>query len=224
MREIWGDLLSEQDKAVISNAGYGVNGSALWDSRGLGGHPALMIIDMQEMAIGRDVPIVEAIRDCRTAMGSVAWRALESIVPFVEAVRRLDLPVFYTRVIPPGYSKDDPVIQIVDQLAPHPSNHIIDKPHPSAFYGTDLGTRLVQNSIDTLIVVGNSTSGCVRATVVDARQIGLNVVVPVECVFDRIEASHKIGLLDMWMKYATVKPMAEVLTYLGEAVGREHDD
>jgi nicotinamidase-related amidase len=65
-----------------------------------------------------------------------------------------------------------------------------------------------------VIVVGNSTSGCVRATTVDAQQHGFDVIVPQECIFDRIEASHKIGLLDMWMKYAEVQEREEVEAYV----------
>ena len=87
---------------------------------------------------------------------------------------------------------------------------MIDKSYASAFYGTDFRTRLVREDVDSLIIVGNSTSGCVRATAVDAKQHGYGVVLPQECIFDRIEASHKVGLLDLWMKYAEVLEREEV--------------
>ncbi len=219
MQVIWNDLLTEQDRAVIVQAGYAAQGASLWDSRRLGRYPALLIVDMQEMLIGQDLPILQAIADYRTAMGSIAWRAMQYIVPFVETIRRATIPIFYTRVIPQDRVVDDPAVQIVAQLKPHPEDTVIDKPYTSAFFNTDLMAHLSRRRIDTLIVVGNSTSGCVRAAVVDARQLGLHPLVPAECVFDRIEASHKIGLLDMWMKYAAVMPVAETLEYVSNLAG-----
>jgi nicotinamidase-related amidase len=121
----------------------------------------------------------------------------------------------YTRVVPSSY--DDPDhedLDIVDPVAPEPDDAVIDKSYASAFYGTDLLSRLVRGDHDSVIVVGNSTSGCVRATTVDAQQHGFDVIVPQECIFDRIEASHKIGLLDMWMKYAEVQEREEVEAYV----------
>lgn len=216
MWNLWDTLLTEQDKAVIKQAGYETDGATIWDSRSLGRNPALLIIDMQRLLIGRNVPILEAIGDYRAAMGDIAWKALSHITPFVQAARWAKVPVIYTRVIPKGRSADDPSVQIIEPLAPLASDLVVDKRYTSAFYGTDLLTYLIRRRIDTLIVVGNSTSGCVRGTVVDARQHGFHPLVPVECVFDRIEASHKIGLLDMWMKYAAVMPVAEALEYIGQ--------
>lgn len=216
MANIWDNLLSEQDKAIIKKAGYEKLGAATWDSRALGRRPAIVVIDMQYQQIGRDVPILEAVEDERTAMGSVAWRAMDYIVPFVEAAREVDLTVIYTRVIPRGRKPHESSVQIVEQLAPKEDDVVLDKNYSSAFYGTGLLTHLNRRRIDTVIVIGNSTSGCVRATAVDARQMGFSVLVPIECTFDRIEASHKIGLLDLWMKYATVMPYEEALAYLNE--------
>ena len=223
-REIWGDLLSEQDKAVITQAGYDSGGAVLWDSRTLGQNPALLIVDMQEMLIGRNIPILEAISDYKTAMGAVAWQALQHIVPLVETIRQSGISIFYTRVIPQGRRLDDPALQIIESLALLPGDVVIDKPKTSAFHDTDLLDQLERRQVDTLIVVGNSTSGCVRAAVVDAHQLGFHPLVPVECVFDRIEASHKIGLLDMWMKYAMVMPVSEVLEYIRNIARLEHGD
>jgi nicotinamidase-related amidase len=219
---IWSDLLTDQDKEVIIQAGYEVQGATLWDSRALGNRPALLIVDMQEMFIGRDLPILEAISEGRTAMGSIAWEALNHLVPFVEKIRQLAIPVFYTRTIPSVVLDNDPATEIVQMLTPQPGDVVINKPYTSAFFATDLLTQIEKREVDTLIVVGNSTSGCVRAAVVDARQLGLHPIVPVECVFDRIEASHKVGLLDMWMKYATVQPADEVLDYVISVSGLEN--
>jgi nicotinamidase-related amidase len=220
---VWDDLLSEQDKVVISEAGYESSGSVLWDSRSLGLRPALLVVDMQEMLVGRNVPILEAISDYRTAMGDIAWQALQHILPLVDKVRQSGIPVFYTRVIPGERSLDDPAVQIIESLAPMVNDIVIDKSRTSAFHNTDLEDHLRRSRVDTLIVVGNSTSGCVRAAVVDAYQLGFHSLVPLECVFDRIEASHKIGLLDMWMKYAQVIPVTEAFEYV-EKVARVDDD
>lgn len=214
MAKIWDDLLSEQDKAVIDKAGYGEKGAASWESRGLGTRPVCMVIDMQKLIVGRQVPILEAIEDYRTAMGTIAWDAIEHMVPFLEEVRKADVPIIYTRVIPRGHGPEDPAVQIVDPVAPQEGDLVLDKNYASAFYGTALLTQLVQRGADTLIIVGNSTSGCVRATAVDAKQHGFSVIVPEECVFDRIQASHKVGLLDLWMKYAVVIPTHDVVQYL----------
>lgn len=212
--QIWDEMLSEQDKEVIAQAGYDSRGATLWDSRSLGRRPALLVIDMQRQSVGRDVPILEAIKEYRTAMGHIAWQALGQIAPFIRAARQAGLPIIYTRVIPPAMAAADPALQIVEPLAPQPGDLVIDKAYASAFHGTDLMAYLQEQQVDTLVVTGNSTSGCVRSTVVDARQHGLSALVPVECVFDRIGASHRIALLDMWMKYATVVPAVEALDYV----------
>lgn len=219
MWDIWDGLLTEQDRAVIIEAGYDQQGATLWNSRQLGQHPALMLIDMQVMFIGPNLPILEAIRDYRTAMGSIAWRSLKYIIPFVDAVRELGFPIIYTRLIPQDRTVRDPALQIIEPLKPKAGDAVFDKPYTSAFFDTDLFDYLDQASVDTLIVAGNSTSGCVRAAVVDARQLGFHPLVPVECVFDRVEASHKITLLDIWMKYGTLMPVEQVLNYLRELAG-----
>ena len=212
---IWEDLLSERDKQVISKAGYDESGASSWESRGTGTNPIVLVIDMQRLVVGENVPILEAIEEYRTAMGSVAWDAIDHIQPFLDFARDNDVPVAYTRVVPTSY--DDPNhedLEIVDPVAPEPGETVVDKSYASAFYGTDLLSRLVRNGHDSVIIVGNSTSGCVRATAIDAQQNGFDVLLPQECLFDRIEASHKIALLDLWMKYAEVLEREEIEAYV----------
>lgn len=212
---IWEDLLSEQDKQVIEKAGYDKDGASSWESRGAGENPMILVIDVQRLTVGENVPILDAVEEYRTAMGEIAWSAIDRIVDFLAFVRENDIPVAYTRVIPSSYQNPDHEdLAIIDAVAPESSETVIDKTYASAFYGTDLLSRMVRNDIDTLVIVGNSTSGCVRATTVDAQQNGFDVVLPQECLFDRIEASHKIGLLDLWMKYAEVLETNEVEAYL----------
>lgn len=212
---IWEDLLSEQDKQVITKAGYDKEGASSWESRGMGENPMVLVIDMQRLIVGENAPILDAVEEYRTAMGDIAWDAIEYIDPFLDFAREEGLPVTYTRVVPSSY--DDPDhsdLDIVDPVAPEEGDTVVDKSYASAFYGTDLLSRLVRGDHDSVIIVGNSTSGCVRATAVDAKQNGFSVVLPQECIFDRIEASHKIGLLDLWMKYAEVLETDEVKAWV----------
>jgi nicotinamidase-related amidase len=214
---IWNDLLTEQDRAVIQKAGYSESGASSWESRGLGEDPMVLVIDMQRLVVGENEPILDAIEDYRTAMGEIAWDAIDHIEPFLAFARDHGLPVTYTRVVPTSY--DDPNhedLDIVDPVAPETGDTVVDKSYASAFYGTDLLSRLVRGGHDSVIIVGNSTSGCVRATAIDAQQNGFDVILPQECIFDRIEASHKIGLMDLWMKYAEVQTREEVEAYVAE--------
>jgi len=90
------------------------------------------------------------------------------------------------------------------------------KKYPSAFFGTPLTSQLVSMGVDTLIITGATTSGCVRATVVDSLQHGFRTIVPEECVGDRAEAPHRANLFDMGTKYADVMPVEEVLAKVRE--------
>ena len=102
------------------------------------------------------------------------------------------------------------------QAMPVEGDIVLKKTAPSAFSGTPLMAGLNAWDIDTLIVTGESTSGCVRASVIDAKSYRFNVVVAEECVYDRHEASHAINLFDMNQKYATVLPLAEIKEWLAE--------
>lgn len=199
---------------MIDKAGYAEHGAATWDSREVGTKQALLVIDMQRFLVGENVPILEAVKRERAAMGEIAWRTLDSIETILNSCRSAALPIAYTRVIPGDRDPGEAGLQIVDQLAPLAGELVIDKRASSAFFSTQLEQFLNDRAVDTLILAGNSTSGCVRATAVDARSYGFGVLIPEECVFDRIEASHKIGLLDLWMKYATVVPLDEALDLL----------
>src|SRR5204862_4981255 len=97
---------------------------------------------------------------------------------------------------------------------PKPGDIVIHKPTASSFYRTDLEEQLRELGIDTLVVTGCSTSGCVRATVVDAHARGFKINVPEDAVFDRGEAAHAISLFDIHQKYADVIPADEVVERL----------
>ena len=104
---------------------------------------------------------------------------------------------------------------IVDDLAPRPGETVIHKQFkPSAFFGTPLASMLIAQRVDTTIVTGMTTSGCVRATVLDAFEHNFHAIVPHEACADRSQISHKVNLFDLHMKYADVVSVDETLDYL----------
>jgi nicotinamidase-related amidase len=105
--------------------------------------------------------------------------------------------------------------EIPPELAPRPHEPVIVKTKPSAFFGTPLHSMLTFDHVDTLIVTGMVTSGCIRATVDDAFSHDYRVVIPTECVADRAQIPHEVNLFDMDMISADVVPLADVLRHLG---------
>jgi isochorismate hydrolase len=110
--------------------------------------------------------------------------------------------------------------QTVAPLAPRPQDILIGKRKPSAFFGTLFMSHLNFLDVDTLIMTGCTTSGCLRASTVDAYSYNFKVVIPEETAFDRFEASHAINLFDLNCKYADVIPSAEVEAYLAALAPR----
>lgn len=158
-------------------------------------------------------------------------RAVEASPPLLAAARAAGAPVIYTRVVfhPSGADgglfvrkvpalrklvEGAPMGEIVPTLAPKPEDLVITKNYPSAFFGTSLATTLHAQGIDTVILIGCSTSGCVRATAVDGIQYGFRVVVPRECVGDRHDGPHDANLFDIDAKYGDVMDRAAVEKYL----------
>lgn len=211
---LWQDILSKQDLAVIDKAGYATRGAATFSSRSDAKSPALVIIDMQKLFVGEDVPILEAIETQPTMIGAIGWRAIDAMQPLIAQCRAISIPIIYAKMIPHNRQENDPILDIVSVIFPHTEDTVIKKSSSSVFHKTNLLDTLHNLEIDSLILIGNSTSGCIRAAAVDAVQHGFSVIVPHDCVFDRIEASHKISLLDMWMKYATVTSSTDLIAKL----------
>jgi maleamate amidohydrolase len=225
---IWNKFLTERDKAVFAAGGFGARA-------GFGKRPALLIIDVNWAFCGeRPEPILESIKRWRTSCGEEAWVALKYIKSLIDAARGKGLPVIYTtgerradnwdagswrwkstRGDEAGGSLGDNVDgnEIVAMIAPGPRDIVIRKQKPSGFFGTNLAAYLTLLSCDSVVVVGTTTSGCVRATAVDAFSLNYRVTLAEEGCFDRSEASHAISLCDMHAKYADVVPTAEVLSY-----------
>lgn len=206
--------LFDRDRRVLEESGYLENGASSWDSRSVGDTPVVLVIDMQRFIVGDDAPIIEEIQDHQLAIGEDAWDAMHAMEPLLETARENDVPVMYTWIVPEDSELSDDAFEIADPVRPEPTEPVIDKSYTSAFFGTDLISRLVRKGADTVVLVGNVTSGCVRATVIDAVQNGYNVVLPEECVFDRLELSHRVALLEIWLKYGNVTSHERAMQYL----------
>jgi maleamate amidohydrolase len=220
---VWDDMLTATDCEVIRRGGYG-------KPRGLGERPALLMIDPQYNYTGADKPILEQIHEWPSGVGESAWRAIERLKPLISAFRGKKRPVIYTRQVqktvafdgfaakafrnPSQYLEGSKGTCIVETLTPQEGDVVVDKSYASAFYGTPLLSVLIKLKVDTLIVAGGTTGGCVRATCVDAISRSFDVAVVQDCVFDRISASHKVALLDLWMKYCDVISCQEAAQYV----------
>jgi maleamate amidohydrolase len=159
-------------------------------------------------------------------------RAVEQTVPLLAVARSAGVPIVHTRVLyhPSGADggwfvrkvpalrrlvAGEPLAEIDPAVAPLSEEVVIVKQYPSPFFGTPLAPMLAALGVDTLILVGCSTSGCVRAGALDGVQHGYRVIVPRECVGDRHDGPHDANLFDINAKYGDVVGREEVIAYLG---------
>lgn len=229
MERIWDRFLTERDKAVIDAAGFGARA-------GYGLRPALIIVDVTYGFTGdRPEPILESIKRWSSSSGAESWDAIAVIKRVADAFRAKSLPVIYSH----GQVRSDnwdngswswknkrtveatvraePSLgfnEIVADIAPRPRDIVIPKQKPSAFFGTNLASYLVLLGCDSIVVAGTTTSGCVRATVIDAFSNNFRSIVVEDACFDRAQASHAVSLFDMHAKYADVVPSSDVLKYV----------
>jgi maleamate amidohydrolase len=187
---------------------------------GFGKSPALINVDF-----------VNSFNDAEWFGGGNIDDAVKRTVGLLEAARRNNLPVVFTRVIyaedgsnagvfvekAPRLAEltaDHPMSQIVPELEPIDGEAVFDKTEASAFFGTSLAAWLTYRGVDTVIVTGATTSGCVRATVVDACAHNFRPIVAEDCVGDRAIGPHEANLFDMGRKYADVMPRDEIIAVL----------
>ncbi|MFI6348610.1 isochorismatase family protein [Streptomyces sp. NPDC050560] len=204
--------LTDLDREVIAAGGFGREGSP-------GSRPALLVVDVTVAFCGdRPEPILDSMVRFRNSSGQSAWDAVAVIERLIAAARAGGVPVIYTRGTTGGASgpgrwaaknrraheDTEDVHEIVPPIAPEAGDTVLRKTKPSAFFGTPLLSRLVELGTDSLVVCGGTTSGCVRATVVDAFSYNFPVAVVSDGCFDRVTASGDIALLDMDLKYADV--------------------
>jgi maleamate amidohydrolase len=221
----WDDLVGDEERIVL--AGYSLHRS--FESR-----RALLLIDLYNKAFGmRDEPLAQAVRSYPSSCGRAGWRALPVQRELLDRARRAGVPVVYT-VAEPAHHRWGPATlragadrpgtgasaewddQIVAPLAPRDDDVVVSKTRASAFFATPLDSVLRRLGVEALVVAGETTSGCVRASVVDAFSLGFDVAVVEEATFDRSPASHKLNLFDMHCKYATVLPAESAYALLDD--------
>ncbi|HZW55406.1 MAG TPA: isochorismatase family protein [Nitrososphaerales archaeon] len=210
-------VIPESDLEGYRKAGFGKR-------MGFGKKPCIIVIDLTYGFVDPKNLL---------AHGSMGFEAVKNLVPLLEKARSRGVPIIYTtglnsisNTMPIGISRKVVVNprpgenDIVEEIKPHAQDIVVPKGKASIFFGTTILTYLNRNGIDTLIIAGATTSGCVRGTVVEAASYDYYVVIPEECVADRAEVPHKVNLFDMEMKYADVIPTSEVLSYLDSLPGK----
>lgn len=240
---IWDRYLTDQDRQVLDALKFGT--LAAWGRR-----PALLVVDVNYAFCGEEpVPVLESIRTWRTSCGENAWRTIPVLQRLIMLSRSKGIPVIYTTGTrrADGWDagswgwKSSPSVQtaaaqksgavqpkrkgnrILDEIRPGKQDIVIEKQKPSAFSGTPLLSFLTLLQCDSVIVTGGTTSGCVRATVLDAFSHNLRSTVVEDACFDRLEVSHAINLCDMHSKYANVLASETVVTYLEDLPGGQFD-
>ena len=229
---VWDQFLTEQDRQLIDRSGF--------VKRGFGQRPALLMIDLYRWVFGdRPQPLMEALNEWPGSCGPAAWESLPYIQSLLATARETGMPVVHVTGLHdegsgirgwsnnPRTKKDagagymgasnkrtPDMFDIIPEVAPIEGETFLRKSAPSPFFGTPIVGHLNALGVDTLIVAGESTSGCVRASVVDACTHRYNVVVAEECVFDRTQMAHAVNLFDMHQKYGDVLPLEEIQDWM----------
>lgn len=184
---------------------------------------ALLIVDALWGFIGtKQQDVLDAIDEYPTACGRSGWAALPVVRQALETFRKLALPVVYICASSGGSEvygsttrarqkkMDDRAYQIPDTIRPEPGEVLIWKTKASAFFRTPLDVHLHRIGVRTVVIAGSTTSGCIRATVVDAFSLGFETIILEEGVWDRSQFSHAVSLFELSRKYASLATVAEV--------------
>ncbi len=191
----------------------------------VGPRPAILAIDLYEKAyLGGNRPVIEVNREFSGSCGENAWKAIEPTQRLFAAARRAGIPVIYsTRHADTGGVQStnrrlgregENLYGIKKELAPTAGDLVIYKERASAFFGTPLVAHLRRLRVESLIICGESTSGCVRASTVDAYSYGFHNTLVEECTYDRSMLSHKVNLFDLHHKYCDVMHIDDVVAHL----------
>ena len=216
----WRDVIPEADLELYSG----------WRRETfVGARPALLAIDLYDVVYrGGARPPAELAKTHPNSCGEYAFAAIEPTKRLFAAARAAGLPIFYSTgdartesrpSLVTATKRNKPPVDPADyairpEFKPQPQDVVITKQRASVFFGTPLIAHLTQLGVQTLIICGESTSGCVRATAVDAYSLGFHVVLVEECCFDRSILSHKVNLFDMHHKYVDVMHVDEVAAHL----------
>lgn len=193
---------------------------------GYGRSPVLLVVDF-----------INGFTDPTTPLGGNFSSELDATRQLQNAFRRAGLPIAYTTI---AYAPDlrdggifvkkvpslailqkgSPLVEVDERIRPLPGERIIEKKYASAFFGTDLDLNLRSLGVDTVILTGCTTSGCIRASAIDSLQYGYHTIVVREAVGDRATGPHEANLFDIDAKYADVVTLADALDYLKSFVTR----
>lgn len=231
----WDAFLTDRDRAHLA-------ASPKKSRYGFGKRAAVLSVDNYRKAIGDErQDILDAIQRWPSSTGHEGWDALDRITTLFDGARAADVPIIHitglseeeSGVAPWGAllggrhdlgnatglesSRPKRAYEIVPQAAPLPGEAVLKKTAPSAFFGTPLAGHLISMNVDTVIVCGEAVSGCIRATVVDARSYRFRVIVVEDCVYDRHQATWAMNLFDMDQKYADVVGLSDVLDWFDGA-------
>ena len=220
----WLKLIPADERKTYERAGFVSNVE-------IGPKPCLIVVDVTYGFTGSEgLTLEEAVAEFHTACGPAGWEAMPRIVRLIELFRKLNRPIVFTRSDldattfagkatnsrrkekpPPKFNAFPPA------LAPRESEWVLEKTKASAFFQTPLSAYLIKQGVDTTVVCGVSTSGCVRASAVDAFSHGFKTVVVDDCCFDRSHFAHCANLFDLQAKYATVLSLEELEGILAPA-------
>jgi maleamate amidohydrolase len=213
----WMRLVPEQELATYNSAGF-------LTAATMGSRPALIVVDVTYGFTGdKGLTLEDAIKQYSTACGPAAWEAMPRLTALIGLFRNLDLPVVFTRsdsAAAPFMGKatkskgltprDVHFDSFPPEIEPRTDEWVLEKSRASCFFQTPLATYLTRHRVDTLVMCGVSTSGCVRASVVDGFSHGYTTFVVDDCTFDRSHFAHCANLFDMQAKYATVLSLDEL--------------
>jgi maleamate amidohydrolase len=210
----------ERDENVYQRQGFGAG-------LGIKGNIGLLIVDFvngfADPAVFGGGNIRDAIAVTTRVLAEARgrkWPVAHSRIVYADNAS--DATIFSTKV--PGMlalKEDAAISHIVPELTPLNGELVVRKTVPSAFFGTGLTSWLVQHRVETLLVAGATTSGCVRASVVDAMSYGFRPIVLSDCVGDRAIAPHEANLFDMGQKYADVRTFADFMSELEKSRSRQ---
>ena len=220
----WLKIIPEEERKTYQSAGFVSNLE-------IGQKPCLIVVDVTYGFTGSEgLTLEQAVAEFHPACGPAAWEAMPRIARLIGLFRSLGRPIVFTRSDldattftgkathskrtgrPPAKFNEFP-----PAVAPREGEWVLEKTKASGFFQTPLGIYLTKQGVDTAVVCGVSTSGCVRATAVDAFSHGFKTVVVDDCCFDRSHFAHCANLFDLQAKYAAVLSLHELEGILGAA-------
>jgi len=223
--------LAPDEQRIASAAGYG-------NRCGWGNRPALLVVDATYSFCGRaPKPILEAIAEQRRSCGEAAWIAIPRVVALIDEARSANIPVIFSAMEDPASPEYEPGLwraknrrgtedgqtlsnsgqgdnQILEEIAPLAGEMVVSKNKPSLFSGTGILPYLISQRVDSLIICGGTTSGCVYATALDGFSYNFKISVVEDASFDRIPSVHWMFLLDIDLKYGDVVTSGAAIEFM----------